>query len=193
MAYSANIPLSTDLLSTSQGDIQANFQALNTFLTVNHEGFSSADAGKHKFVTFPLQAGNPAIAAGEIALFNKNSTLTTFNELFIKNQAGTVYPITADLAAATGWCYTPSGLLEKWGVVSGTGNATITFPVAPTIPVFATPLAGQLTVQGAATDNDRAVALIAMSNVDFDVFVSPRTTTGSATATFTYRIIGIPV
>ncbi len=193
MAYNQNIPASTDLISTSQGDILANFQALYTFLNVNHVDFSSGNAGKHKWVDFPVQGSSPVIAVGDVALFNKNSALTTANELFVTNSAGTEYAVTADDAATTGWCYLPSGLLVKWGVTSGTGHDTIVFPVAATIPVFATALTGQVTVQGAATDNDKAVALVVISNVNFEVYVSPRSTTGSATATFTYWIVGIPV
>ncbi len=191
MPYSPNIPLSTDLISSSQGDIQANFQALDTFLTVNHEGFSSADAGKHKFVTFPLQAANPAIAGGEIALFNKNSTLTTFNELFIKNQAGTVYPLTASLPAATGWCYLPSGLIMKWGTNAGNGATTIVFPVAATIPVFTNVYTAQVTdTFNSGSDTDTYVRLSTFSNVSISVWCSARTTTGAKATSFNWLVIG---
>ena len=191
MPYNAQIPLSTDLLSTSQGDIQANFQALNTFLTVNHEGFSSADAGKHKFVTFPLQAGNPAIAAGEIALFNKNSTYTTFNELFIKNRAGTVYSLTASLPATTGWCYLPSGLIMKWGVNAGNGATTIVFPVAATIPVLTNVYTAQVTdIFNSGSDTDTYVRLSTYSNVSISVWCSNRTTVGAANTSFNWLVIG---
>ena len=47
--YQPNIPAATDQISSSQADIQGNFQAINTYLAVDHAAFSSADAGHHYF------------------------------------------------------------------------------------------------------------------------------------------------
>lgn len=191
MPYNANIPQSTDLISVSQGDLLANFQALNTFLNVNHVDFSSGNAGKHKWVTFPVQGSSPVIALGDIALFSKNSTLTTFNELFITNQAGTETPITASDPATTGWAYLPSGLLLKWGVNAGNGDTVIPFPVAATIPVFNNVYwASVCDVFNSATDTDTYVRLTSFSTVTIRAFCSARTTTGAAASSFQWLVIG---
>ena len=76
MAYQPSKPLSTDKLNISQGDLLGNFTELNTFLTVNHNAFAAADGqGKHKFVTFPVQAAAAAQAtlATEFGIYNTNN------------------------------------------------------------------------------------------------------------------------
>jgi hypothetical protein len=60
MAFNSLIPLATDEESQSQAQLLGNFTELDTFLTVNHTAFNTADQGKHRFVTFPLQTVVPA-------------------------------------------------------------------------------------------------------------------------------------
>lgn len=137
MAYNANIPQPGDQISQSQADILANFQATGAFVAIDHAGFNTADAGKHNKITFPEQAGAPAaMAATEIGLYNIVNPVTTFNELYIRqNQGGTVYdtPLTACLAATPGWTYLPSGLILKWGTstLSLAGTVVAFNPVFP--------------------------------------------------------------
>lgn len=56
MAYLPNIPQGTDNLSTSQGQILANFQSLETGFAVDHNTWDAANAGTHKQVTAAAQA-----------------------------------------------------------------------------------------------------------------------------------------
>lgn len=139
MPYNPNIPQAADLLSQSQGDILANFQALQTLIDVNHVDFASGDQGKHKWVSLPVQGASPVTAATEIALFSRTSALTTVPELCIRFAGnGTVIEATSTLLANNGWTYLPSGVLLKWGSVAGAGPGahTAAYPVAATIPVF---------------------------------------------------------
>lgn len=139
MAYNPNIPQPTDLLSQSQNDILDNFQALQTFLDVNHVDFASGDQGKHKWASFPVQGASPATLATEVAVFSRVSALTTNNELCLRLQAnGAVVEMTSAFKNANGWSFLPSGILLKWGgaAAGGAGNFTLTYPVGATIPVF---------------------------------------------------------
>jgi len=137
MAYNSAIPQPTDQISVSQGQLLANFQAISTFVNVNHVDFASPDQGKHKFVTMPSQGAAPAFLATEIGLFNQNAVPTVRNDLWMARGAGTPFPITgyangivgAVLAnAAVSWTYLPSGLkiISGQNTTSG-GTLEITF------------------------------------------------------------------
>lgn len=71
MVYQPLIPLPTDLLSTSQGDIKTNFTAANTIFGVDHYAFDNATASKgfHNTVTTPLIVGAAHPAAATEAVF----------------------------------------------------------------------------------------------------------------------------
>jgi hypothetical protein len=204
MAYNNNIPQPTDQLSQSQSDILGNFQAIQTLIDVNHVDFASADQGKHKWVTFPVQAGSPPIVfgAGELALYSFLNTVTSQNELYINktNQVTvTQIPTTASILSVTsnpgnnvsGWTYLPSGIILKWGNSSANGNTVISFPVAATIPVFTNVMAILLTPYAvSAADSNISVRLSSFTNTTFNVYGSARITTGAAVATFQYLAIG---
>lgn len=137
MAYQPNIPQPTDQISQSQQDLLDNFTAISTLINVNHVDFNGPDQGKHKFLTFPVQAMAPVFAAGEIGMYNFLYTVTGVDELFITNQAGVTSPITAKEGNQTGWTFLPSGLLIKWGVVNAAaGVSNHIFPVGANIPAF---------------------------------------------------------
>lgn len=209
MAYNANIPMATDQLSQSQLDIQQNFQALKALIDVNHVDFAAGDEGKHKWITLPSQGAIPpagsGFLAGELALYNATSPVTSQPELYINktNQATVVQvPSTASILstnsapgpATAGWTYIPSGLLLKWGTVTlgGVGAQIINFPVSGTIPVFTQVIQGQLTIYtgGVAADPNTAVSLVTFTNTTFTVWGSQRTATVPAIARFNYLMIG---
>lgn len=64
MAYLANKPQATDLLSQSQIDIQGNFSTANTNYGINHYPFDdgTVNVGKHKHVSLPPQLASPPTA-----------------------------------------------------------------------------------------------------------------------------------
>lgn len=204
MAYNANIPMPTDQLSQSQADLLGNFQALSTLINVNHVDFASADQGKHKWVTFPVQAGSPPIAfgAGEVALYSFLNPITSQNELYVNktNQATvTQIPGTASILSVTsnpgnnvsGWTYLPSGILLKWGNSTATGSTVINFPVAATIPVFTNVMSVLVTPFAAGgADSNIAVRISSFTNTTMTVYGSPRITSGAAAAGFQYLAIG---
>jgi hypothetical protein len=208
MAYNANIPQATDLLSTSQGQILGNFTQLNTAWLINHVDFNAGNAGKHKWVTFPSQAAIPptgsGFLAGEIGAYNAVNPTTNINELYLNKQsfAGTVQVAsTASIMSTStppqygsGWTYLPSGILMKWGVgtvPANTGTFMLTFPAGP--PAFNQVFNGQVTLFfGSGSDANKAIQLYALTTTQIWVYASQRITTGPATANtnFQYLVIG---
>lgn len=122
MAYNSDIPQSTDDPSQSQGQIVANFQELNTFLSVNHVALNDSDQGKHNFLNLPEQSSAPATAANEGGLYTKEVSGAT--QLFYRDESsGTERQITNAFTAATNGTLTiPGGLLIQWGFASGIGD-----------------------------------------------------------------------
>jgi hypothetical protein len=204
--YNQNIPQANDQLSTSQADLLNNFIAIQTLINVNHVDFAAGDQGKHKYVTFPVQAGSPPIAfnAGEIALYNFLSPITGQNELYInklnqallvqQNMVGSILSTnSAPGFNSTGWTYLPSGILLKWGFGTANGNTVVVYPVAANIPVFTQVFNIQVTTrQFNGADTNTFVRLSNFPNaVQFTVYGSQRTVVGAAAADYTYLAIGI--
>src|ERR1041385_9061218 len=197
MSYQANIPQPTDALSQSQSDILNNFAAIQTLVDVNYVDFASSDQGKHKFVTFPVQTVTPSFNVGEVGLYNKLSAVTSVNELFIVNSAGTTTPLTASqqVASNNGWAYLPSGVLMKWGKGTATaGLYTFVFPTGANIPAFNSIFSMQVTTAYVnASDGDGFVRLnnFLAPWTSFTVFASHRTSTGAfGPVSFQYLAIG---
>ncbi len=191
MAYNPNIPQPTDVISQSQADILNNFMALGTTFDVNHIDFNAFDAGKHKFIQFPLQGSAPATSNTEIALFSQTSTLTSNVELAIRKQNnGTVYEISAQ-AAASGWSRLTSGILLKWGnFATVPGANVINFPVGATIPVFGSIFQVIISTKALGA-SDTNVLLNSFTTAAMTVTSTARTTTANAVSGFTYLAIGI--
>jgi hypothetical protein len=194
-----NVPLAGQTLGNSRNQIQQNFQVIDTAFSVNHVGYNDPDQGKHKWVSFPVQAAAPVFLGGEVGLYNKLPVapfpLTTVNELFVSKSDGTQVPMTASLQAQTGWTFLPSGILLKWGRVStASGTQTVTFPTGATIPAFGALFSIQLTIEGDAgslTPN-RAVTLVngSLTATNFQVWGSQRTSNDGRPAIFHYLAIG---
>lgn len=140
MAYQSNIPLATDRLSVSQGDLLGNFQALATLVLPN--------SGT---VTFVNQGVAPTVPANQQTLYAKIPTSTSVSTLSELNIIKTSFsgdvtiPFTAsvlsNVAAADllnpGWFYLPCGLLVKWGrSVIGSGAITIPSGAGASGPAF---------------------------------------------------------
>lgn len=199
MTYNPNIPQPTDILSQSQGDLLANFQALDAWVNINHVSFGSPDEGKHAKIAFPVQSLAPTFLAGEIGLYNLLSPITGVNQLYIVNSAGATTEVNASVLSTNanpgnnvaGWARLPSGVLLKWGNGTANGNTAFVFPVAATIPVFTNVMSMQVTTfTNNVADTDTFVRLSAFTNVGFNAYGSARTTAVAAAASFQYLAIG---
>lgn len=187
MAYNNNTPLASQRIKDTQQPIRDNFAELDTYTAVNHEALNSASAGKHKFLNLTVQGGAPANGATDISLFNMVSTLSGVRELFYAKGAGASVEITAGNGGGSGWTKLPSGIIVQWGQGSVIGNASLTFPKAfPTLCYFA--VAG-IEAPG-ATDVNKAVRVTAYNATTVTFYVSPRITTGTATAQVNYIAFG---
>ena len=206
MPYNGNIPQATDQISQSQSQILDNFTAIQTVVAVNHVTFDdpSGNQGKHKWVSFPVQASAPAFAAGEEGLYSLayNNNTNTKNELFVHKQtsSGTQdIPCTASIisqnaavgANTNGWSYLPSGILMHWETASGiSGLQTVT--VDATYPAFNAIFTVILSPYSSSTsDANFAVRLVdILSTTQFRIYISSRTSTGAAVGGVKMLIIG---
>jgi hypothetical protein len=112
LVYNPNIPLATDQLSVSQGQILQNFQALGPIAT--------------GLIDLPPQAANPT-PTGDNIIFAKTYEVTTEEEVYIQNAtSGINYPFTASEPIENqGWTFLPSGILLKWGLAAVTGGPNL--------------------------------------------------------------------
>lgn len=137
MAFNPSIPQPTDNISTSQGQLLSNNQALNNVFFVDHVTFSdtTAEKGFHKVIHLTIQAVNPVLM-GKSQVFSKNYTTdstvpATDTQLFHITGLGTVSQLTGHLAGTNGWQWV-GGVLIQWGFVaqvfsSGTTTGSVVF------------------------------------------------------------------
>jgi hypothetical protein len=70
LSFNPDIPIITNAMLQSQGQIKANFQAINAAFTQNHS-FSQATLGMHNLLLFREQSTDPTTNSGQIALYTK--------------------------------------------------------------------------------------------------------------------------
>lgn len=195
MAYTNNTPQATDRVSDTQDPILQNFVNIPTLIGANHVGFDgTANEGKHTVISAVEQGAPPATAVDEVALFSQLSTLSAQSELAIrKENNGAVTEFTSLGTGPTGWSYLPSGLLMKWGFTGAiSGQTNILFSTVGTTPAFTSVYQIMPFVFSvAAGDVDSAVRLTSLGPLDFDVYVSNRSTTNAATTPIIVRYIAL--
>ena len=163
MAYNQNIPQPTDRLKISQADLLANFQELFTFFGVNHYNFGDQNAGKHKFLQFPIQGAAPATGLTETALYSATGATSGVPELvFRRANNGITVPFTEGANVLQGWTRLPSGLVMKWNAQALTAvqaNQNITQTLAlSAAPVLTTALWGIVSIEQPTAADPDAVA-----------------------------------
>lgn len=156
MSYTTNIPAANDNPSVSQGEIQANFNEINTWVNVNHTGFGGNE-GKHNMVEMPIQGSIPSTLINEGTLYTASQTVASANtasclmychDLNSTPTAMYTYQLTRpidsnfakfgtftnyNLGTSGGWTFLPGGLLLQYGTVAGASvvdGYTIMFPQA---------------------------------------------------------------
>lgn len=70
MSYNSNIPLGTDPMVKSQGQIRSNYQAINRVFSENHAFMNSPFQGMHNLLNFRVQP-NPTTSSTQVALYTK--------------------------------------------------------------------------------------------------------------------------
>jgi len=190
MAYNANIPAAGDLISQSQSQILANFQAL-----------SSVGNG---YLDMTVKVAAPTLGSGDTGLYNLNNATTLTNETYLSlnrtapADAPAFAPMSASVLSNTvmanssnGWTYLPSGILIKWGSVAAT---TATVSITPTVssggPNFNYIFRVMLTPFDSSTNTNftcgQRTSFTAVSG-DFTAYCA----NPSATTVISYLIIGV--
>ncbi len=133
MPYTANIPLLTDTLDVSQGDLNNNFQQLDTSFGIDHVNFSDAggDTGKHNFITMVNQTAAPTIAGQETALYQRD--VSTIPRLFFIERGGTDRQMSGSVVIQTdppdantsGETMLFGGVGIKWGTRTIAASTTV--------------------------------------------------------------------
>ena len=152
--YYPSIPQPTDNPSVSQAQLLQNFGQINTSFSVNHDALTdatSANWGKHTFVSLMQQAVEPTTIASEGALYTYSVTPTGGSaapQLFWGPESdGATVQLTnyfAPLNAATGGTFLPGGLIMQWAVVNCTASSVtaVTFPTAFSAAAFCVQVTG---------------------------------------------------
>jgi hypothetical protein len=187
MAWQQNIPQPTDKLSVSQGDLLNNFQALNTWMNINHYLPTDINSGKHKFVTMPIQGADVATGGNEIALYTKTGDFSAPPQLFWRQQNnGTVVNITEGDLVTNGWSRLPSGLIVKWGSATLSNVGNITYNQGP---AFTTVFYVNITPNNS---NNAYISITSFNATTANTATTQRTsTTNAINITCTYLVMGI--
>jgi hypothetical protein len=126
MVFKNNIPLPTDNLSVSQGDLLGNNAQLDTSFGIDHYTFSdlTSNNGFHKKSTYPVGV-DPAPVATTLITYSKNYTpnytlAPADSQLFAITAGGGISQLTGNDADTEGWQWI-GGVLLQWGQLT---NAT---------------------------------------------------------------------
>lgn len=150
--YTSATPNATDPMNVTAPLIQANFQAINELISVNHVPFNTANtSGNHNQLSMQFQTDDPGTAVTDLAVYVKATGSPNAAEIFYQYpNNGTVHQLTPSNAAGgggtsattsgTGWCQFPSGIIMRWGVATinaAVSNGVIfTLPTGTGIPVY---------------------------------------------------------
>lgn len=213
MAYTYNIPMSTDQLSVSQGQIQANFSFLGAIAgngTAVSNAINSSPGLGFNWLYLPPQGAIPpsgsSFPSGNIALYSATNSTTSANELYINktvNSSGT--PSVLQVAAtasilsinsnpgttSSGWTYLPSGVLMQWGVVSAARNTLSTFSFPIPFPTAMFSITATQGIGGMSTGNlNTAPCVDYLSLSQFQVYPRANGTPNSGNVPIYFLAIG---
>lgn len=157
MAYNDAIPQPGDLISTSQGQILGDFQAIDSGTTGTGIGFSrnhitmtdATNGGLHNRVDYYQAVSSPTITGFIGSLYPKTVTNV---ELFYKNGTKDMQISNSLLTASSGQAMIPGGLQVRCG--SGNTGAGSTASISFT-PNFLTAVVS-VTTCGTGTDTNQS-------------------------------------
>lgn len=131
--YTLCTPDAASPMNQTTSLIQANFQAMNELIAVNHVTFNESDSGKHNFISLP-NTTDPSTGPIEIDMYTKVTGSPNPSELFIRYpNDGDVVQISVSIptpatgssggSGSQGWCSFPSGIILRWGTFSVATNS----------------------------------------------------------------------
>ena len=179
MTYNPAIPQSTDLISTSQGEILTNFAQLNTIFSADHYTWNdgtSSYRGLHKQIDFPLSTSQ-SLPAGDAGVLYTHDDATPLPQLFFANSAGAVQltGLGSQSLTTNGYIKLPGGLIIQWGTDTATlaGNPvgfSITFATCYSIVCTeqgATALSISTSAPSSATSSFTAYSINSSSTISY--------------------------
>lgn len=172
MSYNPNIPQANDLISTSQGDLLANFgqidDGVSTGIANDHVSLTDGTAtnrGRHANIRFVEQAGDAATPVDQVGLYAKDTGGTP--RLYIREENnGTVYQFNGvtPVVANPGTTWLPGGLILNYGNVALAGSAQTAYNFATAFPttLFSLTISVQANI-GGSPDTDVFIRLSSLS------------------------------
>jgi hypothetical protein len=115
--------------------IQANFQAINELVGVNHVTFNQTNSGKHNFVSLELQSPAPAVQSSQLTLYSAATGSPNPAEIFYSYPGNSTLEQLSDQTvpstgtgtsfgtASQGYCTFPSGVKIRWGQQKTTNDS----------------------------------------------------------------------
>lgn len=176
MTYNAGIPQPTDIISSSQSQLQTNFSQANTAFGIDHTAFDVlSNQGKHKQSTY-VEITDPTTLANEIAVYSKD--LAGVTNLYLRQESnGNIVRMTAgnqnaktgaDTAKSSnnGETFFPGGFLMKFGTSNETATSrTVIFTTDANLDAFNSIYSVFLYPLGTS----QTVAVTAISNTQFTI------------------------
>ena len=147
--YNLDIPASDHNPSNDQPLMEANNNAVNQILGVDHYSFNTTlapttNSGFHQWSTYVDQSSDPGSMVSTLRLYSK--LVSGVSQLFFQRDANsTVIPFTGPQIAATpGYITLPGGIIMQWGVASiDSSTGIFTFPYTMMTQLFAVTLGPQ--------------------------------------------------
>jgi len=104
--YQPNIPLSSNLISNSQQDLNNNFTQLNSSWNVDHIPFNNTGNGQHAKVTLSAPITDPNQITPIASLYTQASPTTITSDLYYQDGAlaSNVKQLTGGGISAGAWC-----------------------------------------------------------------------------------------
>lgn len=163
--YYPNLPNPPDYPGDDAPGMQTNTGSIAGLIGQDHVAFNTSGGGKHIQSTYIQNAGDPALAGTDIAVYGK--AVAGVTQLFVELSSGAVSQITGTLTTSGAIGPPPTfagsytlvgGLIIKWGnvVVSASGTTTVVFPVAFPTACFGVQMTVNATgapTQSIVTDN----------------------------------------
>lgn len=130
IAYQTGIPNPPDDPSQDVAIMQANANAINQIIAVDHIGFNVLKSGYHDVIKQPPKIVDPLVLVGIGQTYTK--TIGGDQNLFYETGNGIINQLTGNFTPTSnnGTIIFPGGITIKWGLVNSTSNGVVNFAPA---------------------------------------------------------------
>lgn len=182
IGYNLNIPFATNNPSTDQPNMLTNTNAINTLINIDHNTFSSANAGTHKQVTLTNQAAPGFVGGNGVVYAN---VVSGQSQPFWQNAIGSfqIPVIDAESIIADGYIDL-GGLIFQWGSttsVTSSSSTSVNFPLTFPNAVFS--VVGQV-----VTNDSSTIRFSLLGNATLSGFTTSQTSTSHFTNLYWFAV-----